>query len=75
MVKRSLVSYGPWGHSESDTAERLSTHRVSRGALPLLAELGSDPTSNTFPFLLPWDYFASLSVLIYRNHTVYSLWD
>ena len=72
---RNLVSYGPWGHSESDTIERLSTLRVSTGALPLLAELESDPASATFTFLPPWDYSASLSVLIYRNHTVYSLWD
>ena len=26
--KRRLVGSGPWGHKESDTTERLSTHRI-----------------------------------------------
>ena len=26
--ERSLMSYSPWGHKESDTTKRLSTHMV-----------------------------------------------
>ena len=29
--QRSLVAYSPWGHKESDTAERPSTQNVKRG--------------------------------------------
>ena len=29
MERRSLVGYCPWGHTELDTAERLSTHTRS----------------------------------------------
>lgn len=53
----------------------LTRTELAQEPCPLLAELESDPASTTFPFLLPWDYFASLSVLIYRNHPMYSLWD
>ena len=33
LAKRCLASYTAWGHKESDTAERLSTHTRTAGSL------------------------------------------
>ena len=51
--QRSLVGYSPWGHKESDTTERLSTHQsgiLSQGKTEALSfMLGLQTTFNQMP--------------------------
>ena len=44
----SLAGYCPWGHRESDTTERLSTHtRTRQSSSPLFVKVQDDPQALT----------------------------
>ena len=49
LGKRCLASYTPWGHKESDTTERLSTHTRCR-VTALLPALLLSLLSHAFSF-------------------------
>ena len=51
--QRSLVGYSPWGHKESDTAERLSTHAHRWTRLSDWARMHTDGAAEGVVFMSP----------------------
>ena len=68
--QRSLVGYGPWGCKESDTTERLSSHRKGEFVYNVVLSSGIQPSDSVIihiRLLFFQIFFFHLSLLTVTN--------